>query len=227
MTLKLLSVSNPKLLSGEGRGYRTFGLSLAPSDMSGFNTCPMASPACRLACLGKESGRAHCGNVKAARIRKTRWYFEARETFLNQLRTDIGFAIRNAERAGLIPAFRLNVFSDIRWEGHGIPQNFPNVQFYDYTKLTNRVNIPTNYHLTFSRSESNVDDVYRALVMRYNVAVVFRHTLPTTYMGVPVIDGTVTDLRFTDPKGVVVGLLAKGKKAKNDHSGFIVDTEAV
>ena len=223
MTLKLLSVSNPKLLSGEGRGYRTFGLSLAPSDMSGFNTCPMASPACRLACLGKESGRAHCGNVKAARIRKTRWYFEARETFLNQLRTDIGFAIRNAERAGLIPAFRLNVFSDIRWEGHGIPQNFPNVQFYDYTKLANRMHVPDNYHLTFSRSE---DNGYLCDLVPYNTAVVFRHTLPARYLGLPVIDGTLTDLRFLDPKGVVVGLLAKGKKAKTDTTGFVVDAEA-
>jgi hypothetical protein len=36
-----------------------------------------------------------------------------------------------------------------------------------------------------------------------------------------VIDGTETDLRFLDEKGVVVGLLAKGK-AKKDVSGFTV-----
>jgi len=36
-----------------------------------------------------------------------------------------------------------------------------------------------------------------------------------------VIDGDISDLRFKDRKGVIVGLLAKGK-AKKDPSGFTV-----
>jgi len=44
---------------------------------------------------------------------------------------------------------------------------------------------------------------------------------PATLWQAPVIDGTLTDLRFLDPKGVIVGLQAKGK-AKKDTTGFVV-----
>lgn len=40
-----------------------------------------------------------------------------------------------------------------------------------------------------------------------------------------VIDGDLNDLRFLDPKGVVVGLSAKGSLAKNDKSGFVIHTQ--
>jgi hypothetical protein len=94
---------------------------------------------------------------------------------------------------------------------------FPDIQFYDYTKHSNRKNIPSNYHLTFSRSETNEDQI---LTVTYNTAVVFE-TLPTTYMGLPVVDGTETDLRFLDPQGVIVGLVVNGQ-GKKDTSGFVV-----
>ena len=35
------------------------------------------------------------------------------------------------------------------------------------------------------------------------------------------IDGDVSDVRFNDPKGVIVGLRAKGD-AKKDTSGFVI-----
>jgi len=101
-------------------------------------------------------------------------------------------------------------------------------QFYDYTKNIRRAlayaagQYPANYHLTFSRSESNADDVARALLAGVNVAVVFRKALPATWGGRPVIDGDAHDLRFLDPRGVIVGLRAKGR-AKRDVSGFVVD----
>jgi len=44
--------------------------------------------------------------------------------------------------------------------------------------------------------------------------------MPETYEGTPVFNGDDSDLRFLDPKGVVVGLYAKGK-AKKDTSGFV------
>ena len=43
-----------------------------------------------------------------------------------------------------------------------------------------------------------------------------------TRSGFRVIDGDKDDLRFLDPKGVVVGLKVKGK-AKQDKSGFVID----
>ena len=228
MSLKLLSTGNPKLMKGEKQGYLSFILHLAPSWLSGFNTCPMASNGCASACLNT-AGRGgmfkrgeKTNAIQEARIRKTQWFFNDRDTFMTQLVKDITLAIKQAERKNMIPVFRLNGTSDLRWEnvavaGFGnIMAMFPNVQFYDYTKLPNRRNIPANYHLTFSRSESNEHLIPADL----NVAVVF-DKLPETYLGRPVVNGDDTDLRFLDPKGVVVGLKAKGK-AKKDTSGFTV-----
>jgi hypothetical protein len=82
--------------------------------------------------------------------------------------------------------------------------------------------LPSNYSLTFSRSETNETQCLEVLKRGGNVAVVFRSkVLPTHWNGFPVINGDENDLRFLDPKGVVVGLTAKGK-AKSDTSGFVV-----
>ena len=78
--------------------------------------------------------------------------------------------------------------------------------------------------MTFSRSESNDGYVVEMMHRGVNVAVVF-DTLPEMYLGAKVIDGTETDLRFLDEKGVIVGLLAKGK-AKKDNSGFTIISKA-
>jgi hypothetical protein len=227
--VKLLTVGNTKTVKGEALGYMTFIMHLAPSTLSGYNTCPMASKGCALACLNT-AGRGRFTATQEARIRKTRWFFENRETFMAQLVKDILAATRKAQREGMVAVFRLNGTSDIRWETvpvehdgviyDNIMKLFPSQQFYDYTKLQNRRNIPSNYHLTFSRSEENYGQVDHMMKQGYNVAIVFDN-LPAIYNGYKVIDGTETDLRFIDPKGVIVGLLAKGK-AKKDLSGFTV-----
>jgi hypothetical protein len=226
--MKLLTVGNTKTVKGESLGYMTFIMHLAPSTLSGYNTCPMASDGCAEACLNT-AGRGRFTTTQEARIRKTKWFFEDRDSFMSQLVKDIEAAIRKADREGMTPVFRLNGTSDIRWETvpvngvRNIMEVFPQVQFYDYTKLPNRKNIPSNYHLTFSRSESNDAYIKVALDRGMNVAVVF-DKLPKTYLGRRVIDGTETDLRFLDDKNVIVGLLAKGK-AKKDNSGFTVLTQ--
>ena len=223
--MKLLTVGNTKTVKGEAMGYMTFIMHLAPSTLSGYNTCPMASKGCAAACLNT-AGRGRFTATQEARIRKTRWFFEDRPTFMAQLVKDIQAAIRKAERETMIPVFRLNGTSDIRWENvpvggrRNIMEMFPSQTFYDYTKLQNRVNLPPNYHLTFSRSEENYTAVDTMMAQGYNTAIVF-DTLPAVYNGYKVIDGTETDLRFLDPKNVIVGLLAKGK-AKKDLSGFTV-----
>jgi hypothetical protein len=107
-------------------------------------------------------------------------------------------------------------------------EHFPEVQFYDYTKSLSRMReftggtLPSNYHLTFSRSESNEVEVDEVLASGGNVAVVFRGKQPETWKGFKVIDGDKSDLRFTDEKNVIVGLTQKGK-AKKDESGFVVE----
>lgn len=224
-TQKLLGTGNVKLEKGEKKGYLTFGLSLAPSDVSGYNTCPRASKACRAGCLNI-TGRGQMGMVQTARIKKTRRFFEDRGAFMAQLVAEIGTAVKHAGKKNMTPVFRLNVFSDVAWETIPVPgaanvfEAFPLVQFYDYTKVPGRVT-PANYHLTFSRSESNARAVAAEFATERNVAVVF-DKLPDTYMGRVVIDGMETDLRFLDPAGVVVGLEAKGKKMKADRSGMMV-----
>jgi len=230
--MKLLSTGNPKLLKGEKKGYMSFVLHLAPADLSGKNTCPKATAGCKAACLntagrGGIFKKGETTNViQQARIRKTKMFFEQRDEFMTLLSKEIQAGIKKAEKLGYIPAFRLNGTSDLSWEkyridGKTIFELFPDVQFYDYTKVNNRkVSHIKNYHLTFSKADGNDMDVRLAASNGLNVAAVFR-SLPETYLGRPVINGDETDLRFLDPKGVIVGLKAKGK-ARKDTSGFVV-----
>jgi hypothetical protein len=135
--------------------------------------------------------------------------------------------IKQAEKKGLIPAFRLNGTSDLSWEkyevaeGKNIFQMFPDVQFYDYTKVLGRkVSHIPNYHLTFSQADGNIEDVIKAKEAGMNIATVFR-SVPEIHLDRTVVNGDETDLRFLDPKNVIVGLKAKGK-AKKDTSGFVI-----
>jgi len=229
--MKLLTQSNEKIIKGEAIGYRTFGLHLAPATLSGRNVCSHASAGCAAACLNT-AGRGQFNKVQRARIAKTNFYFEQEEGFLKLLVKEQHAACRNAKRVGLIPAFRLNLTSDISWHtksvaGVNLFDLFEPAQFYDYTKVPTRVltylagSLPKNYHLTFSRSECN--DVMCRLLLKAgaNVAVVFAGELPAAYAGHAVVDGDKDDLRFLDGHNVVVGLSAKGK-ARQDTSGFVI-----
>lgn len=217
---------NTKIKLSDAAGeYLTAILHLAPANLSGKETCPLRSPGCSDACLNT-AGRGRFTNIQEARIKKTQFFFEQNEEFLKRLDKELTSFVRRCERLGVKPAVRLNGTSDLLWEKTAIMEKFSMVQFYDYTAIEARFRdtwkLPKNYHLTFSRKENNQDRVERVLKAGGNVAVVFRKAIPSQYMGKPVIDGTATDLRFTDPRGVVVGLLAKGK-AKKDTSGFVVD----
>lgn len=231
--MSLLTVGNPKLMKGQKKGYLSSVLHLAPADLSGKNTCPKATAGCKAACLNT-AGRGgifkkgeSTNVIQQARIRKTKAFFESRQEFLNELVVEIVKTKKSADKKGLIPVFRLNGTSDISWEKYEVAnsknifQMFPEVQFYDYTKVNNRkVSHIKNYHLTFSKADGNDMDVRIAVSNGMNVAVVF-NKLPETYLGRKVINGDDTDLRFLDERGVVVGLKAKGK-AKKDTSGFVV-----
>jgi hypothetical protein len=225
--MKLLSTGNPKLLKGEKKGYMSFVLHLAPANLSGKETCPKRTAGCTAACLntagrGGMFKKGETTNViQQARIRKTKMFFEQRDEFMKQLEADIRLGIKQAEKKGMIPCFRLNGTSDLAWEKYGIIEKFPEVQFYDYTKIRGRkVSHLNNYHLTFSKADGNDMDARLAASQGMNVAVVFKE-MPETFMGRPVINGDETDLRFLDAKNVIVGLKAKGK-AKKDTTGFVV-----
>jgi hypothetical protein len=239
--MKLLSVGNPKTLKGMKEGYNTFILHLAPASLSGYNTCPKATEGCKTACLntagrGGMFKKGESTNViQKARIRKTKMFFENRDEFMADLVKDIELAIKQSEKKGLIPVFRLNGTSDLSFEKYEVIRNgklyrnifsaFADNIFYDYTKILGRkiAEIP-NYSLTFSAADGNDNDVVKAIAQGYNIATVFgiKKTLPMpdSYLGLPVFNGDESDLRFLDPKGVVVGLYAKGK-AKKDETGFV------
>ncbi len=233
--MKLLSTANPKIQKGTKLGYLSFILHLAPATLSGRETCPKRTAGCTAACLNT-AGRGgmfkkgeNTNMIQQARIRKTRMFFEQRDAFMAQLEKDIKLGIKQAAELGLTPVFRLNGTSDVAWEKYGIIEKFPQVQFYDYTKVLGRkvAHLP-NYHLTFSAADGNDADVARAVAQGMNVAAVF-DKLPETYMGKTVINADEHDLRFLDPKGVIAGLKAKGR-AKKDTSGFVrrvIDIQAV
>ena len=219
------------------QGYMTYILHLAPANVSGYETCAKRTAGCTAACLntagrGGMFKRGESTNViQEARKRKTRLFFENRTEFMRLLVADIELAIKQAKRLGMIPVFRLNGTSDLAWEKYEVPgarnifELFPTVTFYDYTKILGRKvkDIP-NYHLTFSAADGNDKDVIKAIAEGLNIATVFglkkTEPMPETYNGLPVFNGDESDLRFLDPKGVVVGLYAKGK-AKKDTSGFV------
>ena len=229
---KLLSTANPKIQKGTKEGYLSFILHLAPADLSGREVCPKRTQGCTAACLNT-AGRGgmfrkgeNTNVIQRARIRKTRYFFENRDAFMADLVEDIMRAVNFARKKGLIPVFRLNGTSDLAWEKYATPyaknifSQFPTLQFYDYTKVLGRkvADLP-NYHLTFSAADGNDADVQKAILQGMNVAVVF-DKLPEEYMGKTVFNADDTDLRFLDPKGVVLGLKAKGR-AKKDTSGFV------
>jgi hypothetical protein len=241
MTFQLLTVGNPKTLKGMDQGYMTYLLHLAPADLSGYETCPKRTAGCTSACLNTagRGGMFRKGEstnvIQEARKRKTRLFFENRGTFMGRLVADIERAIRQSAKQGLIPVFRLNGTSDLSWEKYPVVRGgieygniflaFSEVQFYDYTKVLGRkVSGISNYHLTFSAADGNDSSVVRAINAGMNVAVVFgvpkTQALPVAYAGRAVFNGDDSDLRFLDPRGVVVGLYAKGK-AKKDTSGFV------
>lgn len=224
--MKLLSTANPKIQKGTKLGYLSYILHLAPADLSGKETCPKRTAGCSAACLNT-AGRGgmfrkgeNTNIIQQARIRKTRWFFEDRASFMLQLEQDIRKGIKQAARLGLTPVFRLNGTSDLSWEKYGIIEKFPQVQFYDYTKVLGRkvAHLP-NYHLTFSAADGNDLDVARAVREGMNVAVVF-DKVPEQYMGRRVTDADEHDLRFLDPKNTIAGLKAKGR-AKKDTTGFV------
>ena len=166
-------------------------------------------------------------NVKTARIRKTRLFFENKNEFIALLSADIVALVAGAKKEGKKACVRLNGTSDIPFERLGIFDKFPEVQFYDYTKSLSRAlsfcagTMPKNYNLTFSRSETNEIDAIKVLKAGGNVAVVFENELPANWSGYDVVNGDESDLRFGDKQNVVVGLSAKGQ-AKKDESGFVV-----
>lgn len=222
-------------------------LYLAPHKISGYQTCPSASAGCAAACL-YTAGMGVYTNVQQARVNKTKRFFEDRPNFMRELSWEIRCAERLAIKLGKKLVVRLNGTSDLPWEKLGgfnqpsIMEQFPDVIFYDYTKIHSRMlqfvrgELAPNYHLTFSLSENNLEKCLDILNRGGNVAAVFQYEgkkadrkFPSQWLGYRVVDGDLHDLRFLDgndnlfnnSRGLIVGLWAKGK-AKKDTLDFAI-----
>jgi hypothetical protein len=237
--LVLSMAADAKTIKGMKQGFYTGILYLAPASQGGRgNVCSLAKLAgCEKPCL-YNAGRGAFSNVQQARINKTRRFFDERDAFMADIVYSIESLIRKANRLGLTPLVRLNGTSDIAWENipvttadgvtyESIFDVFPSLNFYDYTKLPTRKNLPANYDLTFSYSGvatfAPILAKARLNASLSRIAVVFdkAENIPAEFLGLPVIAGDNSDVRHTEPQGVIVALYAKGA-AKRDLSGFVV-----
>lgn len=236
--MKLLTKQNAKTIKGEKLGYETFILYLAPhkQNTTGKNLCASASEGCIKACL-YTAGRGKMSNVQTARMNKANMFVEERDKFLAYLYSEL--MVISKSKKNLTPCIRLNGTSDILWEnikfnGKTMMEHFPDLQLYDYSKHHKRVinNTIPNYHLTFSRSESNHELAKEVLEAGKDIAVVVTEELKNTildkytngvyiFTGYNMIDGDDHDLTFIHPKYSILLLKAKGDATKDD-SGFVI-----
>lgn len=199
----------------------TYCIYLAPADMSGYNVCPN-NKYCRQFCLNasghnKADILAHGieeSKTNKARIRKTRLFYENREVFMTIMVMEILKGIEYAKKHNMEFAVRINGTSDLspelfKYNGVCILDLFPNVQFYDYTKVYNRIKLMSkykNYDLTLSYNGFNWNDCERFMNEGGRAAVVFEGELPKAFKHYRVIDGNTYDMRYMDDNGVIVGL---------------------
>lgn len=243
--------SNPKVAkNGKVVDVMTAPMHLAPFNLSGFQVCPMASQGCAAACLHTAGNPAYMEQKEKSRITKTQAYFKERKAFLAVLMFEMIAHRRKWQSKGYDVAYRLNATSDLPWENRkvdidgqtvAIMDYFDDCLFYDYTAITKRAlkwangQLPSNYHLTYSRKEDNHSDVVDVLLAGGNVAAVaessiYKQSLVDGFLEIPhkfgtlkvdVTDGDAHDFRPADPTGCLVILKAKGD-AKTDTSGFVI-----
>jgi len=220
--------SSKLLKNGKVSGQHTYGLYLAPANVSGYNTCSHATKECKLGCLntsGRAGIEANCKRtpIANARIKKTKLFYENPVFFFEWLIAELESYSAKAKQAGYFFSARLNCTSDIDWgmiqiNGKTIFEMFPDINFYDYTKNPSKyINKVENYHLTFSYTGRNWKSCEALLKQGHNVAMVFNvkdeSQLPKTYKGYEVVNGDLTDYRIDDAKGIIVGL--KWKRIAN------------
>lgn len=202
-TAPKMLMGNLKTKKSSGEGVRTTGLNLAPHathGLHGFDVCPKASSECRSGCLGLTAGgnKQYPDNSLSSKVLRTHFIAHHPEHAARIIDHEIGLHKKRAAKEGMQAGVRMNITSDLAWEHHA-PKMFEkhkDVQFYDYTKMPNRVmrslapknhpddfhnklGHPSNYHLTLSHtgtghSESNDKDVIKVLDHGGTVASVFQ-----------------------------------------------------
>ena len=231
---KEFTVSNTKTLKGEAQGYHTIILHFLPADQAiqGRTVCACSTEQCRELCL-VTSGHGTVPAVHEARLRRTLEYWNDPVAYAKKLAQEVDYWDMHAQKKGMKLAVRICGTADLPSLARRVQALAPGALYYDYTKILKAIPLGNKgpVHYTFSRSERNDAECIAALDYGCNVAVVFAtkkdQELPKKYrlggvLPVDVIDGDANDLRFLDPKGVIVGLRAKGR-ARRHQGGFVVE----
>jgi len=228
------------------------GISLAPSARSKVgNVCQYATAGCILACVLWFGGRTVTSVVRLAAINRTILFLMWPLVFYARLHLELIALIKQGKKLGSRIFFRPNIASDIRHESE-LCHAYPIITFYDYTKDYQKAieygfgMLPTNYHASFSVSESTswqqafnlnqlgvnlvvpFDSYYIGNLHRYGVlpeSVTFRGPQGQQFT-CKVVDGDIHDIRTPEFDGIgnCVALRAKGSKAsrlKGLSKGFI------
>lgn len=224
-----------KLTYSYNNGWETYGIYLAPATLARdaqhpyINVCP-CSQMCAKSCLNG-SGQNKCAtlmlkgigglsHIDKARVRKTHLFYDNRDLFMRLMIAEINQKKNHAAKKNMGFAIRLNCTSDLSLEqfifgGKNILELFPDVQFYDYTKVPAHLKLAKkypNYDITLSYDGTNWDLCKKYLDEGGKVAVVFdlyenkKQILPNEWRGYRVVDANLTDTRFLDPHGCIMGL---------------------
>lgn len=203
----------------------TYGIYLAPADASGKQVCPGSSEYCRAACLNMSghNGLYTDNRIQKRRILKTQLLLAYPVFMTDWIAAEIRKHKAAADKKGYTFSVRINCTSDLNLTqfktsaGKNLLETFPEIQFYDYTKVFNRINLTkvySNYDLTYSFNGTNYDKCLAALRAGVRVAMVFEKKLPKLYDGIPVVNGDLYDARYLDPKNAIVGLVFKRVREK-------------
>jgi len=145
------------------------------------NLCTKATAECIAACLTFSGQNLNDDYNTIRKFAATQALIRESNAFMRMLIEAIDIHQRSALCNTMQPLIRLNVYSDIPWElvAPGLFARFPEVQFYDYTKVPGRDPAALgikNYDLTFSfsGSASNVDAMDSEIRdLKRRVAIVF------------------------------------------------------
>jgi hypothetical protein len=244
-------------LTYEGQSVASLGLGLASAQrlntQERVTTCPK-SAICEGLCLGDTSGQnqLYGGEDQFRQGPRLSQYLKTEALMLNPeafgvlLSHEIQSFVNKTKAMDYQPAIRLNVTSDIPPKVYkAIIDAFPNVMFYDYTKLFGNKSIAPNHHLTYSSSGasqrvgnelivnklSTWDKDVQKLLGGDNVAMAFtsRKSMPKTVRdektgeNFEVWNGDNYDARFLDPKrddgkGYIIGLTNKDRTVKPEEA---------